>query len=69
MNVIVTDTTRPSYLTVYPAGTKAPVASNLNWTAGMTVANLVQVPVGRFESSIREIARGPSVHQPSAGSR
>ena len=39
-NVTVTDTTQPSYLTVYPGGTM-PTASNLNWTAGATVANLV----------------------------
>jgi ATP phosphoribosyltransferase len=39
-NVTVTDTTQPSYLTVYPGGTM-PTASNLNWAPGATVANLV----------------------------
>ena len=46
INVTVTDTTQPSYLAVYPTGAGRPVASNLNWTAGTTVANLVQVALG-----------------------
>jgi hypothetical protein len=46
LNVTVTDTTAPSYLTVYPAGDARPLASNLNWVAGETVPNLVVVPVG-----------------------
>ena len=46
MNVTVTDTTAPSYLTVYPEGTPQPLASTLNWVAGDTVANRVVVPVG-----------------------
>jgi lipoprotein-anchoring transpeptidase ErfK/SrfK len=45
LNVTVTDTTAPSFLTVYPQGTIMPTASNLNWTAGDTVANRVVVPV------------------------
>ncbi len=46
MNVTVTNTTSPSYLTVFPTGFTRPLASNLNWTAGKTVANLVEVAVG-----------------------
>ena len=46
LNVTVTDTTAASYLSVYPAGGALPVISNLNWTLGQTVANLVVVPVG-----------------------
>jgi hypothetical protein len=46
LNVTVTDTTAPSYLTVYPAGSSRPVASNLNWVAGETIPNLVTVQVG-----------------------
>jgi hypothetical protein len=34
-----------SYLTVYPAGRERPLASNLNFVAGQTAANLVTVPV------------------------
>ena len=46
VNVTVTDTTAPSYLTVFPTGSAQPVASNLNWVAGQTVPNRVEVPVG-----------------------
>jgi hypothetical protein len=43
MNVTVTNTTAPGYLTVFPAGVAMPVASNLNWVPGQTVPNLVEV--------------------------
>jgi Cellulase (glycosyl hydrolase family 5)/IPT/TIG domain len=46
LNVTVTNTTAPSYLTVYPAGSSPPLASSLNWVAGETIANLVTVQVG-----------------------
>lgn len=46
MNVTVTNTTAASFLTVFPAGNARPLTSNLNWTSGKTVANLVEVPVG-----------------------
>ena len=46
MNVTVTDTTAGGYLTVWPAGQPRPLASNLNWTAGQTVPNLVEVGLG-----------------------
>ena len=46
LNVTVTDTTSSGFLTVFPAGTARPVASNLNWTAGRTSPNLVTVKVG-----------------------
>ncbi|WP_104819258.1 hypothetical protein [Kitasatospora sp. MMS16-BH015] len=45
LNVTVTRPTAPGYLTVYPTGVPRPLASNLNWTPGQTVANLVTVPV------------------------
>src|SRR5580692_12930073 len=44
-NVTVTDTTSAGFLTVWPTGQAQPLASNLNWTAGATVANLVTLPV------------------------
>jgi hypothetical protein len=47
MNVTVTDTTSGSYLTIYPAGIPRPLASNLNWTPGTTVPNLVEVVLGK----------------------
>jgi hypothetical protein len=46
MNVTVTDTTAPSFLTVWPAELDQPTASNLNWVRGQVVANAMTVPVG-----------------------
>src|SRR5262249_139843 len=43
LNVTATDTTTPSFLTLWPAGAPRPLASDLNWVAGETVANLVVV--------------------------
>nr|WP_107486768.1 right-handed parallel beta-helix repeat-containing protein [Streptomyces sp. TLI_235] len=45
LNVTVTAPTTSGFLTVYPHGQERPTASNLNWTTGQTVANLVTVPV------------------------
>jgi hypothetical protein len=46
INVTVTGTSATSFLTVFPKGSPKPLASNLNWTAGRTIANLVEVRVG-----------------------
>ncbi|MFE5582304.1 beta strand repeat-containing protein [Kitasatospora sp. NPDC056531] len=46
LNVTVTNPGTAGHLTVYPGGQQAPNASNLNFTAGQTVANSVVVPVG-----------------------
>jgi fibronectin type 3 domain-containing protein len=46
LNVTATDPTAPSYLTVWPAGSTRPTASNLNFSPGQTVPNLVEVAVG-----------------------
>jgi hypothetical protein len=46
LNTTVTDTTSAGFLTVFPTGAGLPVASNLNWMAGVTVPNRVIVPVG-----------------------
>ncbi len=46
MNATVTNTNASSYLTVWPDGVTRPTASNLNWTPGKTVPNLVVVKVG-----------------------
>ena len=45
LNITVTNTSSPGYLTVYPAEDPRPTASNLNWVAGQTTPNLVQVAV------------------------
>ncbi|MFD9127287.1 right-handed parallel beta-helix repeat-containing protein, partial [Kitasatospora sp. NPDC059571] len=61
MNVTVTATTAPGYLTVYPHGDAVPTASNLNWVAGQTVPNLVTVPVKDGKVSFRNSSPG-TVH-------
>lgn len=46
VNVTVTNTTGSSFLTVWPSGEAKPVASNLNFLGGQTLANLVTVKIG-----------------------
>ncbi len=46
LNVTVTAPTKSGYVTAYPDGTTLPTASNLNFTAGQTIPNLVIVKVG-----------------------
>ncbi len=46
INVTVVNTTANSHLTVFPTGVARPLASNLNWVAGQTVPNLVQIGLG-----------------------
>lgn len=46
LNVAATNTTAPSYLTIFPTGQVRPNASNLNWNAGDTVSNRVMVRLG-----------------------
>jgi hypothetical protein len=46
INVMATNPTATSYLTVYPGGTGRPGASNLNFAANQTIPNLVLVPLG-----------------------
>jgi hypothetical protein len=41
LNVTATDPTAPGYLTVWPSTSAQPLASNLNFVAGLTVPNLV----------------------------
>lgn len=45
LNLTETGATAAGYLTAYPAGSARPTASNLNFTAGSTVANQVVVAV------------------------
>ena len=46
LNVTVVNGTKDSaVLTVYPDGQALPTSSNLNWSKGQTIANLVTVPV------------------------
>ncbi len=45
MNVTATGATAGSFVSVHPDGTARTSASNLNFTAGQTIPNLVVVPV------------------------
>ena len=45
-NVTVTRTSAESFLSVWPAGDLQPIASSLNWTSGMTIANAVTARIG-----------------------
>ncbi|MBS2962172.1 hypothetical protein KGA66_03890 [Actinocrinis puniceicyclus] len=45
LNVTVTAPTASGYLTVYPDGAPRPTVSNLNFSAGEVIPNLVVVPV------------------------
>ncbi|MEU6210377.1 hypothetical protein ABZ891_10760 [Streptomyces sp. NPDC047023] len=47
LNVTVTNPREAGHLSVYPGGSATPTASNLNFTAGQTIANSVIVPVGK----------------------
>lgn len=46
INVTVTNPAGLGYLGVFPSDRSAPLASNLNFVRGQTVANLVVVPIG-----------------------
>jgi hypothetical protein len=45
-NITVTDTSGAGYLTAYPSAAAAPLASDLNFSPGGTVPNLVVVQLG-----------------------
>lgn len=46
INVTVTDAAVAGFVTVFPCGSNAPLASNLNYVAGQTVANLAVAALG-----------------------
>ncbi len=46
MNVTVDQPTASGFVTVYPTGQPTPVASNLNFVGGQTIANLVTAKIG-----------------------
>jgi subtilisin family serine protease len=46
LNVTVTDPAAAGFITAYASGKNRPLASNLNFSAGQTVPNLVVAPVG-----------------------
>ncbi len=61
LNVTATDGTANGYVTVFPNGEAAPLASNLNITAGSTRANLVIAKVGA-DSSVALFNSNGTVH-------
>ncbi len=46
LNITATNTRAPGFVTVWPCGQPRPLASNLNFDAGATVANLVMSGIG-----------------------
>ena len=46
LNVTVTNPSASGYVTIWPAGANRPLASNLNFTPGLTIPNRVEVQVG-----------------------
>ncbi|MFG2983161.1 PKD domain-containing protein [Streptomyces sp. NPDC048258] len=46
LNLTATNPRADGHLTAYPSGQAAPATSNLNFTAGRTIANSVIVPIG-----------------------
>ena len=46
LNVTATQPTSAGHLIAYPSGTPRPTSSNINWSKGQTVPNLVVLPVG-----------------------
>ena len=46
LNVTVVEPTSNGYVTVYPSGTQRPTASNLNFSPGQTIPNLVVAKLG-----------------------
>jgi hypothetical protein len=67
VNVTVTQPTAAGHLTVYPSDANLPLASNLNFTAGGTVANLAMARVGLDGKLQIANTRVPTDPQPSAG--
>ena len=45
-NLTVTETDDLGFLTAFPAGVDRPITSNVNWSAGATVANSATVRLG-----------------------
>jgi len=60
-NLTETQPTSAGYLTLYPSGTGVPTASNINFTAGTTRANMVTVPLGDIsQTNILDLYDGQS---------
>ncbi|MDH6134057.1 N-acetyl-anhydromuramyl-L-alanine amidase AmpD [Kitasatospora sp. MAA4] len=76
LNVTATNATSSSYVSVYPFGQARSSASNLNFTAGETIPNLVVVPVSNgkvsfynFAGSVDLIADVTGYYSPEGASK
>lgn len=69
LNVTVTGTQAPGFVTVHPRSTSRPSASNLNHAAGDTVANLVVAKLGRAAISASSRRRTPISSSMSSATR
>ncbi|MER5637599.1 right-handed parallel beta-helix repeat-containing protein [Kitasatospora sp. NPDC002227] len=77
LNVTAVNPSQAGYLTVYPLGPGRPATSNVNFTAGQTVPNLVTVPVGDQDKIVIDNFAGTTdvvvdvmgYYQADAGSR
>ncbi len=68
VNLTATGTTAGSFLTVWPAGAAAPLASSLNWAAGATIPNSVTAKLGPTGGiSVRNAAGDVHVLADTAG--
>jgi len=57
-NLTETNATGNGFLTLYPGGTTMPNASNINFAAGQTRANLAAVPLSDFASDLLNVHNG-----------
>ncbi len=60
LNVTVTSPTAAGFITAYPYGGSIPASSNLNFSRGETVPNLVTVKVGGGKVNLRNASAGTS---------
>jgi hypothetical protein len=63
LNITITAPTGPGFITAYPCGFNPPLASNLNYAAGSTVANAVIAKIGTNEQTASS-----TPHQPTSSS-
>jgi Cellulase (glycosyl hydrolase family 5)/IPT/TIG domain len=60
LNVTVTNPSQTGYVTIYPTGSPRPATSSLNFVAGQTVPNLVEVALGTGGKVSAYLATGSS---------
>jgi uncharacterized protein YkwD len=68
LNVTAVGASAGGWLTLFPTGQSLPTASNLNFSAGQTIANLVVVKVGYGGASEGKVSINNTGANPAAGS-